>query len=80
MGVPLDIGYESWYQKTSVPGLSGGGNCVIFISFESIPVRDGRTDRQKDTLPKSVSHASIAESDSNISTTKRCHQRYFILS
>ena len=61
---PRDLGCESWYQNTSIPGLPGGENCVILRSLvlsQILCMTDGRTD----TPPIPISHSSIDERDKN---------------
>jgi len=49
-GDPLEFGNEIWRQKTKVLGLPDGEEIMTFLRFDTIPARDGRTDRQTDTL------------------------------
>ena len=46
-GKPLEFGDEIWRQKTRVLGLSDGEE-IMPLATDTIPARDGRTDRQTD--------------------------------
>jgi len=47
-GNPLEFGDEIWLQKTRVLGLPDGdkNHAASFLSFDTIPARDKRTDGQ----------------------------------
>ena len=48
---PLEFGDEIWCQKTSLGATRWGRNHdASFLRFDTIPARDGQTDRQTDTL------------------------------
>ena len=47
-GNPLEFGDEIWRRKTRVLGLTDGEEIMplAFLRFDTIPARDGETDRQ----------------------------------
>jgi len=51
----LECRDEIWRQKTRIMGLQEGEE-IIFPRFDTIPARDGQTDRRTDTL-RSLLHA-----------------------
>jgi len=76
VGIPLDLGYKSWYQNARFPVLSVDENCVILRSLllsQYQHVTDGQTDRWTDMLPMPMSCCSIAELDNNISNNSVDH-------
>ena len=58
-GNPLEFGDEIWRRKTRVLGLSDGEEIMplAFFVFDTIPARDGQTDRHV-AIP--ITRASIA--------------------
>ena len=62
MGNPLEFGDEIWRQKTRVLGLPDGEEIMpLAFRFDTIPARDGQTDRRTDRLVAiTISRASIA--------------------
>jgi len=57
-GKPLEFGDQIWRQKTRVLGLPDGEE---IMTFDTIPARDGQTDRQTDRhVAIAITRASIA--------------------
>ena len=79
-GVPVTLwpGYESWSQKTRVPGLVMV-KCAwsyTIISFESMPACDGRTNTT--TMP--MSRSCVVQRDKNVKEVEDMYlwRRFFI--
>jgi len=61
-GNPLEYCDEIWHQKTRIVGLQDSEEIMTlaFFRFDTIPVRDRRTDKQR--------HATIAKTRASIAS------------